>query len=54
MHGTFEQLYTKACEEISNSQEGEGAEGPLVLRLPMDAAPTEAALASRSVFKHLF
>ena len=54
MHGTFEQLYTKACGEISNSQEDEGAEGPLVLRLPMDADPTGAALASRSVFKHLF
>ena len=54
MQGTFEQLYTKACEEITNTQEDNSAEGPLVLRLPMDAAPTDAALASRSVFKRLF
>ncbi|KAM3577162.1 hypothetical protein VYU27_001078 [Nannochloropsis oceanica] len=54
LYGKFEQLYTKACQEISNHQEKTEAEGPLALRLPLDAAPTEAVLASRSIFMHLF
>lgn len=54
LYGKFEQLYKKACQEISSNQEETKADRSLALRLPMDTAPTEAALASRSVFMHLF